>query len=532
MQNYQRQEKIHQKGFDLTSSGVASYSKVAVGTKKITDVIYTLNDKINDKNDSRIYYNKNRIYRAIMGKDVEYLRQLSNYFYKSNGTYGRMCEYAANMYRYDWYIEPNILDSTANNATILKNFYKVLNKLDESHIRETCGRMRLTVIREGAYYGYIIKTDTNVYIQDLPVKYCRSRFTLPTGMPIVEINMRYFTESFPDVQYRLKVLQTFPKDIQKGYVLWQQKKLPTEVNNNFSSWNDGWYTLEPGSAIKFHLNDSDIPVFVNVIPSLIDLQDMQGLDRRKQMQELQKLIIQRLPLDKNGDLVFDLDEARDIHKNAVEMVAGEIGTDVLTTFAEIDVKDIGNTTQQSSTDSLERMERTVYNNFGSSRNLFNSTSNLALEKSVLDDESTFRRLLLQFQNFYAIITKELLPTGKKYFFNFYMLETTQYNYKELSKSYKEQVQLGNSKILPQLALGHSQSSILNTAYFENEVLKLHEIMIPPLTSTVMDSKQILGNKSQSSSSNSQNSLEDTKVGRPEKSNDEKSEKTIANKESM
>ena len=40
MQNYQRQEKIHQKGFDLTSSGVASYSKeVAVGTKKITDVI-------------------------------------------------------------------------------------------------------------------------------------------------------------------------------------------------------------------------------------------------------------------------------------------------------------------------------------------------------------------------------------------------------------------------------------------------------------------------------------------------------------
>ena len=33
-------------------------------------------------------------------------------------------------------------------------------------------------------------------------------------------------------------------------------------------------------------------------------------------------------------------------------------------------------------------------------------------------------------------------------------------------------------MLPQIALGHSQSSI-NTVHFENEVLHLSEIMIPP-----------------------------------------------------
>jgi hypothetical protein len=36
-----------------------------------------------------------------------------------------------------------------------------------------------------------------------------------------------------------------------------------------------------------------------------------------------------------------------------------------------------------------------------------------------------------------------------------MLETTQYNYKDLAKMYKEQVQLGYSKMLPQIAMGHS-----------------------------------------------------------------------------
>jgi hypothetical protein len=115
-----------------------------------------------------------------------------------------------------------------------------------------------------------------------------------------------------------------------------------------------------------------------------------------------------------------------------------------------------------------------------------------------------------------------------------MLETTQYNYKDMSKLYKEQVQLGYSKMLPQIALGHSQSFILNSCKFENEILKLNEIMIPPLMSSTMSSEDVLGRMDKSSSGNSQNTTgsDETAAGRPEKSDSEKSDKTIANKESM
>ena len=54
--------------------------------------------------------------------------------------------------------------------------------------------------------------------------------------------------------------------------------------------------------------------------------------------------------------------------------------------------------------------------------------------------------------------------------------------------------MGYSKMLPQIALGHSQSAIINTAYFENEVLHLSEIMIPPLMSSTMRGEDILGSK--------------------------------------
>ena len=128
-----------------------------------------------------------------------------------------------------------------------------------------------------------------------------------------------------------------------------------------------------------------------------------------------------------------------------------------------------------------------------------------------------------------------------------MLETTQYNYQNLAKMYKEQVQLGYSKMLPQIAMGHSQSSIIHTAYFENKVLSLSEIMIPPLMSSTLNADSILGKNEQSNGSNSQKTSEgktstttvkqetsssDKSAGRPEKADSEKSEKTIQNKESM
>ena len=84
-----------------------------------------------------------------------------------------------------------------------------------------------------------------------------------------------------------------------------------------------------------------------------------------------------------------------------------------------------------------------------------------------------------------------------------MLETTIYNYIDLAKLYKEHTQIGYSKMLPQIALGHSQSSILSTLRFENEVLSLAEMMIPPMSSNTMSSKN-LGNNDKSENKNSQN----------------------------
>lgn len=364
-------------------------------------------------------------------------------------------------------------------------------------------------------------------LQKLPATYCRSRYFCGTD-PIVELNLQFFDAYFSNPQYRIQVLKMFPKDIQKAYVLYKQGKLKGDYPGDKSCW----YMLDPSFAVKISLNDNDFPPLVGVIPSIIDLDAAQDLDRKKTLQQLLKIIIQKLPLDKNGDLIFDVDEARDIHNNAVAMLKRAVGVDVLTTFADIDVADLRDSNSVTKADDLEKVERTVYNNSGVSQNLFNAEGNIAVTNSILNDEASIRDLILRLNSLFNRIVSKF--SKKNHVFKFDLLETTQYNYKELAKMYKEQAQMGYNKTLPQVALGQSQSSVLATINFENDVLHLAESMIPPMMSSTMNSNVLRNQQTGGSGSNisgkSNPNASSDGAGRPEKEDSEKSDKTIANRE--
>lgn len=522
--------------FDDAPSSAMDYAKIRVGLKTLDDAVMNLGSfrKVNSN-----YGNKTFILQAINQHDYETLREISNYFYEASGIYQRLCKYLAFLYRYDWFVTPfqekkEKSSGIPNTNKMLTDFSKVLKYLDSSDVKRLFGNIALEVMKSGSYYGCIIDMNDKFTIQQLPSAYCRSRFYRGVD-PVVELDMRFFDAYFPNIQYRLKVLGMFPKEIQKAYIQYKEGKLVGDYPGD----KRGWAMLDPNTTIKFSLNNSDFPPLAGAIPSIIDLDQAQELDRKKTMQQLLKIIIQKLPLDKNGDLIFDVDEAKDIHNNAVQMLKRAVGADVLTTFADVEVADMQDRNSTTTMDDLQKVERTVYNNLGVSQNLFNTDGNIALEKSISNDEATMRDLVLQFQNLLNRVIKKFNKSN--YSFKVDILETTIYNYKELSKMYKEHTQIGYSKMLPQVALGHSQSSIIATAQFENNVLKLADIMIPPSMSSTMSGKnggtdnKSNTNKNQNTSqgkSSVKTSIETKSAGRPEKADGEKSAKTIQNKESM
>lgn len=500
------------------------FAKIRVGLQTLDDAILNLGSL---KKGNTRFTNKGTIIKALAERDYPTLREISEYWFENSGIYERLCKYFAYLYRYDWYVVPYVEDDTIKEDKILAEFSKVLNYMDASNIKYMCGNIALEVVKNGCYYGYIVDSEGGITIQQLPVGYCRSRYFVG-NQPAVEFNMKFFDDKFPNLEYRMRVLKMFPAEFAKGYVLYKKGKLKDEDGTG----SDGWYLLDPDCAIKLNICGTDYPMLVNAIPSLLDLDAAQDLDRRKTMQKLLKIIIQKLPLDKNGDLIFDVDEAKDIHNNAVQMLKKAVGVDVLTTFADVEVADLADKNTTTSTDDLNKVERTVYNALGVSQNLFNTDGNIALEKSILNDEASMRSLILQFQNLLNKIVRHKFPGKKKYNFRVFMLETTVYNYIELAKMYKEQVTIGYSKMLPQIAMGHSQSAVIANAHFENEILHLYEIMIPPMMSSTMKGEDILGQRGQGKNQVNQTaSTEGSKGGRPEKPDGQKSEKTIKNKES-
>ena len=202
--------------------------------------------------------------------------------------------------------------------------------------------------------------------------------------------MKYFDEAFKNTEEKLKILKLFPKEFAKGYILYKEGKLPAQTPGE----GEGWYLLDPKFAFAFNNCGETIPLFINVIPHLIDLDAAQELDRKKTMQKLVKIIVQQLPLDKNGDLIFDPEETADLHNNAVAMLGKAIGVDVLTTFADASVIDLADNNSVASIDELDKVERSAYNASGTAQSLFNSEGNIALNNSIINDEASLYNLIL------------------------------------------------------------------------------------------------------------------------------------------
>ena len=139
------------------------------------------------------------VLKALSEKNIPLLKEISNHFYRTNGIYARTCNYFAQMYRYDWYIVPEIYDKKVKTDKIVGEFNRLLTDLDNSYLKKLSADIGLTTIKNGSYYGYLVETPSKtLMMQELPADYCRCRYFVG-NMPVVEMNMKFFDDSFPDV---------------------------------------------------------------------------------------------------------------------------------------------------------------------------------------------------------------------------------------------------------------------------------------------------------------------------------------------
>lgn len=498
-----------------------------------------------------------KLIKICRDKDMAQKRALSRWFFQTNGIYNRAVRYIADILKFDFMLYPNLdLDKEIQDAEaekILKKFNEVLEHFDNSAIQLLCRKWAAQICIDGAYYGYICPdVNDKLVIQDLPIDYCRSRF-LHRGLPLVEFNVEYFNKITKDEAVRERYLALFPDEIQEGYRKFKNDKLKAEDQGD----KDGWLLLDVNRAFKLNFYgdwDQDIPPFLQAIPALIELSEVQDLQKEKLLQEIQKILVQRFELDKNGQIPFTMPELQRLNQNAIDMVGDAVGISVLSTIADVHLEDLNNGAGDEANNSVDAAEDSAYNDFGIASSLFNTDGNLALEKSITTDEAYVKPLLLQFEQFFnRYLEWKFNKTSLK--FRLKMLNTSIFNFKELSSAYKDLTKIGFSRFLPIVALGHTQKEVTSMAKLEQQIMQLDAYMLPPFSSNTMSSDTwsdikaqqemiIQGRKTgQQNPATAANAAgngaggaarpseggDGGKGGRPEKPADQKSDKTLANK---
>ena len=137
------------------------------------------------------------------------------------------------------------------------------------------------------------------------------------------------------------------------------------------------------------------PMFLNIIPAAIEYDQARDINKERDLEEIRKIIVQKIPHLQDGGLLFEPDEAEVMHQGTVGMLKGNPNISVLTTYADVDAI-VSKTSNDNSTSSIEKSLLNIYSEAGSSPQLFGTESNLSLETSINNDMAlmmTFARKL-------------------------------------------------------------------------------------------------------------------------------------------
>lgn len=132
------------------------------------------------------------IEEIIRTGDLDSLRELSRYYYRTNSLYRNNIDFLACLPTYDTVVIPIYQEGKGSEKQLVKAFYSACEFVDKLDIPNTFSRITKEWLKNGVYNG-ILRTDGNdVTIQDLPLQYCRTRFKDFNNLNILEFNLNYF----------------------------------------------------------------------------------------------------------------------------------------------------------------------------------------------------------------------------------------------------------------------------------------------------------------------------------------------------
>ena len=445
-------------------------------------------------------YSTEEVEKIIDSGSLQEQQELSaNYFWK-NGFYKRLLIHYATLLKYVGILISNpTYGKNLSTDHIQKRYYNAVDFVERMNLPKLFTECALRALRDGTYYGVITKLDKQGFAMlDLPGKYCCSRFKDAFGNDIIEFNVMYFNTILLDKD-RKAALSLYPKEVQKHYHLYSKGKASSP-----------WVMVPTEIGVCFPFFDGR-PFFLNVIPATIQYDEAVDIEKARNLEEIKKIIVQKIPHLADGMLLFEPDEAAEMHAGTCGMMKGNKNVSVLTTYADTTAI-ASHSSNETAASGLENMKKNIYNEAGTSGQLFASDGSNTLEASVKNDIALMMYLANKFATFVSNIVNSLYSNGNVNF-KYQILPVSIHNEEKYVDSAFKLAQFGYSALYPAIAMGISQRDLINIKSLENDVLDISKYLIPLSSSHTQSGANKEG-------------------GRPQKEEDEKAEKTLKNEESL
>jgi hypothetical protein len=408
-------------------------------------------------------YSIDEIESAIGSNELTTMRDISNYFFRRGGIYSNLIQYKSDL------ISPKYIVSLSNideNSEPLKIVEEGLDFADKFSLDKQYSEIIKDVLKDGASYRYYVEGDNAITLQKLPTSYCRSRFQVD-NLNTVEFDPQFFDREFRNAAEREQVLKMYPKEIQKAYTSYKNGSLERETDGY-------WVLLDTNNAVTFTFNGEFGPPLMSVITNIIDLKEERILTKKRMEQELRKILVQKIPTDKEGNFLLSSEESKSLHKFAKEVLGNNDEIDVLTTFADTDIMDIQDS-QKVQQNTVDSAEQSVFTEAGVSSSLFNSDSNTTQKSSILRDIETLKYFISSIEVFLNKKLREVVNEDL-------WLKILPVSIHTVQEQYDRAIEGATygmpTKMMAAIYSGITQKEFLELVKFENDIMKLSEVMKP------------------------------------------------------
>lgn len=466
------------------------------------------------------------IENIIRSGEISAMRELSRYYYRTNGRYRNNINFLASLFLYDTIITPIYEIGKGSKAQITKAFYNACSFVESLDIKNTLARITREWLKSGIYFGILQESGSQVVLQDLPIEYCRTRVKDFNNLNVLEFDITYFQTKFQDDVTRNAVLANFPPIIQKAWKDYKGKRLM-----------DPWVQVPAKfGGVVFCFAEDNTPLLIAAIPELAKMKDAVDREEKRDENELYKLLIHKMPTDSNGHLIFELDEIAEIHAGIANMLKNLDTVDVLTTLGDATLENIQDSSAANQANNrIEKYSDNAWDALGSSKLFFNADNSSSLAYVIKRLESIMQDYLNAYDTWIRFLINERFSrTGLS--FDFEILPTTKFNIKDYIGYYLQQAQFGYPRMRVAAAMGVKQRNLVSAIDFENEFLNLDEKMVPLMSSYTQTGDENSDKKNNSSekkgSGTSQSKDITNKGGRPTLADEDRSQKTQANIDSM